>query len=122
MKIIEILHLITCGLALEVITQEALPLKFKCRCSHKKALDALAYFPLEERQRMIIEDNGAEVSCHWCREVWWLKDYQIAIFYVIHDVAHAKTRRQEKTCHEPFYKAQVGIYRGLSELWRQGEA
>ena len=71
-KMFEILYQITRGLGLDMVTKQALPLSFKCRCSEAKALDALAYFPLEERQLMISEDGGAEVSCHWCGEVRWL--------------------------------------------------
>ncbi len=56
------------GLEFELLTPDALPLRFECRCSDEKALDALAYFAPEERERMIQEDGGAEVVCHWCGE------------------------------------------------------
>jgi molecular chaperone Hsp33 len=61
------------GLDLEVLTKEALPLRFACRCSREKALDSLAYFTPEERQDMIETDGGAEVVCHWCGEKRWLE-------------------------------------------------
>jgi molecular chaperone Hsp33 len=50
--------------------EDAVPLRFACRCSREKALDALAYFDPEEREAMIREDGGAEVVCHWCGEVY----------------------------------------------------
>ena len=56
------------GLEFELLTPDALPLRFECRCSDEKALDALAFFAPEERERMIREDGGAEVVCHWCGE------------------------------------------------------
>lgn len=62
---------LTWGLDLELLTREALPLAFACRCSDAKALDALAYFAPAERERMIDEDGGAEVVCHWCGERRW---------------------------------------------------
>ncbi|ADR36707.1 Hsp33 protein [Oceanithermus profundus DSM 14977] len=50
--------------------EDAVPLRFACRCSREKAADALAYFDPEEREAMIREDGGAEVVCHWCGEVY----------------------------------------------------
>ncbi len=49
---------------------DAVPLRFACRCSREKALDALAFFGPAEREAMIREDGGAEVVCHWCGEVY----------------------------------------------------
>ncbi|HEX7023037.1 MAG TPA: Hsp33 family molecular chaperone HslO, partial [Trueperaceae bacterium] len=50
---------------------------FACRCNDQKALDALAYFNPEERERMIEEDGGAEAVCHWCGEKRWLTPERI---------------------------------------------
>jgi len=66
------------GLGLEVLTREALPLAFRCRCSEDKALEALAYFSPSERERMVSEEGGAEVVCHWCGEARWVGPEQIA--------------------------------------------
>lgn len=71
-SLLEILEQLCWGLEFELLTQQALPLKFACRCSDEKALDALAYFSPEEREQMIDEDGGAEVVCHWCGEARWL--------------------------------------------------
>lgn len=60
------------GLGFENLTPEPLPVRFQCRCSDEKALEALAYFSQEERAQMIQEDGGAEVVCHWCGEKRWL--------------------------------------------------
>mgnify|MGYP002738044228 CR=1 FL=1 len=60
------------GLGFENLTPEPLALKFACRCSDEKALDALAYFSPNERREMIEEDGGAEVVCHWCGEKRWI--------------------------------------------------
>lgn len=65
------------GLEFELLTKDALPLSFQCRCSDAKALDALAYFSPEEREEMIAEDGGAEVVCHWCGEKRWLEPKSI---------------------------------------------
>ncbi len=65
------------GLGFELLTKDALPLSFECRCSDAKAIDALAYFSPEERHAMIVEDGGAEVVCHWCGEKRWIEPEQI---------------------------------------------
>ncbi len=67
-SLLEIIEELCWGLEFELLTKDALPLRFECRCSDEKALDALAYFTPEERERMIEEDGGAEVVCHWCGE------------------------------------------------------
>jgi molecular chaperone Hsp33 len=59
---------LTWGLDLEVLTRQALPLEFRCRCSDEKALAAVAYFTQAEREQMVAEAGGAEVVCHWCGE------------------------------------------------------
>ena len=61
------------GMDLQILTDEALPVRFACRCSAETALQALAYFTPEERERMIIEDGGAEAVCHWCGEKRWIE-------------------------------------------------
>ena len=66
------------GIGFENLTPEPLPLRFECRCSDEKALDALAYFSPDERQEMIEEDGGAEVVCHWCGEKRWIGPELIA--------------------------------------------
>jgi len=65
------------GMGFELFTDPALPLAFACRCNDTKALDALAYFTPEERERMIREDGGAEVVCHWCGERRWIEPERI---------------------------------------------
>lgn len=71
-SLVEIMQDLTRGLDFELLTDDALPLRFFCRCSDAKAIDALAYFSPEERASMIAEDGGAEVICHWCNEERWI--------------------------------------------------
>ncbi len=67
-SLLQAMHDLTWGMEMDLITDEALPLRFACRCSDAKALEALAYFTPDERERMIVEDGGAESICHWCGE------------------------------------------------------
>lgn len=77
MSFLEMLEELCWGLGLEILTPDALPLSFACRCSDQKAIDALAYFPPAEREQMIEEDCGAEAVCHWCNERRWISPEQI---------------------------------------------
>ena len=72
-SLLEAMHELTWGLDMDLMTDEALPLRFACRCSDDKALQALAYFTPDERERMIAEDGGAEAVCHWCGERRWIE-------------------------------------------------
>ncbi len=66
------------GIGFENLTPESLPLRFACRCSDEKALEALAYFSPAERAEMIEQDGGAEAVCHWCGEKRWVSAELIA--------------------------------------------
>lgn len=72
-SLIEAVEELCWGLEFELLTENALPLSFSCRCSDAKAVDALAYFSLEERESMIFDDGGAEVVCHWCGDKRWVE-------------------------------------------------
>ncbi len=76
-SLLQAMEELTWGLELEVLTRDALPLAFRCRCSEDKALEALAYFSPGEREQMIREEGGAEVVCHWCGEARWLEPERI---------------------------------------------
>lgn len=76
-SLLEILEELCWGMGFELLTDDALAVRFECRCSEEKALDALAYFSPAERQTMIEEDGGAEVVCHWCNQKRWLAPEQI---------------------------------------------
>ncbi|HEX7040793.1 MAG TPA: Hsp33 family molecular chaperone HslO [Trueperaceae bacterium] len=65
------------GLGFEPLTDGRLAVRFECRCTDARALEALAYFTPEEREQMIAEDGGAEVVCHWCGERRWVTPEQI---------------------------------------------
>lgn len=57
--------------------QGHIPLSFRCRCSRERALNALIYFSLEEREQMVWQDGGAEVLCHWCAQNYQLTPEEI---------------------------------------------
>jgi molecular chaperone Hsp33 len=47
--------------------EDAMNVRFQCRCSLERARSSLVYFSKDERQEMI-EQGGQEVICHWCDE------------------------------------------------------
>jgi len=76
-SLLECINDLTWGMDFQLLTEDALPLQFKCNCSEQKAIDAMAYFSPAERQEMITEDAGAEVVCHWCNTKRWITPEQI---------------------------------------------
>jgi molecular chaperone Hsp33 len=76
--LLHVMEELTWGLGFELLTDEALPLAFRCRCSDEKALAAIAYFTPEERAEMIEEEGGAQVVCHWCGQARFVEADAIA--------------------------------------------
>jgi len=54
----------------EVKVLEKLPVQFKCKCSRDRVERAIIGLGNEEIQKMITEDKGAEVNCHFCNETY----------------------------------------------------
>jgi molecular chaperone Hsp33 len=62
------LEVLLAGLEYRVL--ERRDLRFACRCSREKALDALITLDPAELEQMAAEDGGAELTCHFCGEVY----------------------------------------------------
>lgn len=63
------------GLPIEPL--EARDLRFRCTCSRARVLSTLAALGPEQLRAMIEEDHGAEVSCHFCCEVYRLGEAEL---------------------------------------------
>lgn len=51
--------------------------QFACRCSREKALSALASLQPKDLEEMIREDHGAELTCHFCGEVYRFSEEEL---------------------------------------------
>ncbi len=71
--LLEIMEELCWGLELKILTDDALPVDFSCRCSLERVLGALSTLDEQEREDMIRQDGGAEVVCHWCSERYWVE-------------------------------------------------
>lgn len=70
--------------------QGYIPLQFKCRCNHEKALNSLVFFDAQERESMIAEDGGAEVTCDWCGQRYEVSPEEIrAVGVAAQDIPQA---------------------------------
>lgn len=64
----EIVAAVMAGLDYRIL--EKRDLHFACRCSRERALGTLASVSPHELELMIKEDRGAELTCHFCAEVY----------------------------------------------------
>jgi len=71
----QILASVLAGMDYEIL--ERRDLRFACRCSRERALGALAMLDEEDLESMIKEDQGAELSCHFCGEVYRFSEEEI---------------------------------------------
>ncbi|MFZ5816739.1 MAG: Hsp33 family molecular chaperone HslO [Bacillota bacterium] len=71
----QILASILVGLDYQIL--ERRDLHFACRCSRERALGALALLTSEELEVMITEDKGAEMTCHFCNEVYRFSEEEV---------------------------------------------
>ena len=48
------------------------PVEFRCTCSYDRAVNIVSCLDRAEVEDMLTQDQGAELICHFCNEVYWL--------------------------------------------------
>lgn len=61
----------------EVTILETMPLAFQCKCSRKRIENAITGLGKAEIEKMIAEDHGAEVTCHFCNETYTFSEQDL---------------------------------------------
>lgn len=56
---------------------EKVPVQFQCHCSKERMLRAIKGLGDAEIEAMIREDHGAEVTCHFCNEVYHISEAEL---------------------------------------------
>jgi molecular chaperone Hsp33 len=68
----EILQIALGDIPFEVLDE--CPLEFRCTCSYERAVNIVTALGTEEVEDMLAKDKGAELTCHFCNEVYWLDE------------------------------------------------
>ncbi len=71
----EILASLLVGLDHKIL--ERRDIHFACRCSRERALDAMAMVSEDDLDALIQEDKGAELTCHFCNEVYRFSEEEL---------------------------------------------
>jgi molecular chaperone Hsp33 len=53
---------------------ETHPVEFRCKCSYERAVNIVTALGNEEVEDMLVKDNGAELTCHFCGAVYYLDE------------------------------------------------
>ncbi|MBI3425710.1 MAG: Hsp33 family molecular chaperone HslO [Acidobacteria bacterium] len=53
---------------------ERSPLEFRCNCSYERAVRIISSLERAEIEDMLEQDNGAELTCHFCSSVYYLDE------------------------------------------------
>jgi molecular chaperone Hsp33 len=60
---------------------DRMPVQFKCACSRERIENSLVGLGKEELKAMIEEDHGAEVTCHFCNEIYRFTEEDLKAIY-----------------------------------------
>lgn len=61
----------------EVNFLDTMPIRFQCKCSKERILNAIQGLGEAEINAMIEEDHGAEATCHFCNEVYQVTEAEL---------------------------------------------
>src|SRR5699024_4284572 len=61
----------------DLIKHEEEPVYFECQCSRDRMLTTIEVMGKEEIEAMIEEDHGAETTCHFCNESYYITEEEL---------------------------------------------
>ncbi len=61
----------------EIQFLETMPVRFQCKCSKERIVQAIQGLGEAEIKAMIEEDHGAEATCHFCNEVYQVTESEL---------------------------------------------
>lgn len=79
----EILADIMAGLDYQILERRTVA--FACRCSRERALGSLTTINPVDLQHMIDQDKGAEMTCHFCGEVYHFTEEELRSVHTQHE-------------------------------------
>lgn len=78
---------------------ETQPIRFTCSCSKATMKRALLTLSKEERQKLIEEDHGCEITCHWCNEHYTFSEEELLELEAFYQSVGTKHVEDQKHIH-----------------------
>ena len=50
------------------------PVEYRCKCSRERVVNIVTALGRDEVEDMLVKDKGAELTCHFCNEVYYLDE------------------------------------------------
>ncbi len=78
---------------------EKQPIRFTCSCSKTTMKRALLTLSKEERRKLIEEDHGCEITCHWCNEHYTFSEDELIDLENFYESVGTKHVEDQKHIH-----------------------
>lgn len=78
---------------------EKQPIRFTCSCSKTTMKRALLTLSKEERRKLIEEDHGCEITCHWCNEHYTFSENELIDLENFYESVGTKHVEDQKHIH-----------------------
>lgn len=83
----------------EIEILEKQPIRFTCSCSKSTMKRALLTLSKDERNKLIEEDHGCEITCHWCNEHYTFSEDELRELETFYDTVGTKHVEDQKHIH-----------------------
>lgn len=83
----------------EIEILEKQPIRFTCSCSKSTMKRALLTLSKDERNKLIEEDHGCEITCHWCNENYTFSEDELRELETFYDTVGTKHVEDQKHIH-----------------------